>query len=909
MQLIHFQFVLSSSTACKTAGMQFLAYLEKTIQKTKNETSSNRLSTLLTSMKICVDASKVVNFSTKLDRLREVLMLATTLALRMSTRDQHAELVSHLQALHITHKSEDDRTREVAATIEQLIDTIQNKATSWLSDVQEHVDRCLERINTLRDSLPLTTERTILDWLDYRQRSWRYEEVPPAYRKTFEWILEPPSCKEKWSNFGDHLLSQDRSLPYFIVGKAGSGKSTLMKFLLGYQKTRLALEQWAHPLKLVTISFFFWNLGTALQKSINGLLRSLLHGVLSQYPELIPAVLPSFYQNLAALGDSTDPSYTEMKAALDLLRDKSLNILKICVFIDGIDELQGDHKDLALFLRALASPHLKVVLSSRPINACINTFQGCPSLQLQDLTRSDMATFIEGELCAHPLMVHLSKCSPTTADTLVTEMKDKAEGVFLWVSLVVRLLVDGLENGDDVSDLLQKLRSLPSDLADLYRSMMNRMSPEYRGQAAEIFMLHMEWRDNTREKPFPAAVLAIALQQPSSATHNSLAPDDDGMLRWAVQSIEARIRSRCYGLLELHQRPVEREDSFLRTARFYGTTTDLAVEYLHRSVAEFLAQPDVWTQICSAVQKPNFDPAANLALACLAMMKATLNLWDPSLRVYLGLGVAFVKRAPTLTLDRLQQYMTQIDETMNQFHKGATFDRIGFHWSVHPEFGVIPEAFWSIGVSKPVGVSVSNHCNLLTFAVRTGFHEYLRLASARTLSDPEARSVLLIHAFESWIKSPASGPKSTAREIPGSEPNLADMAETLQCLLTHTIRPEESYLDLPITSIVLRLVTTLQKEEKWLEIAELLRVVLVTSKSPNDLMKQLGEEAIGVLRKIISSDDCEVRSIGTSIKRILATDDCKTSLFETDGAINEQEVAVVHSPIARQRLLDYSTSP
>ena len=895
------QFVLESATACKTSGVEFLAYLDKLMNKSP---SSNLFRNVHASLRFHLKLSKVEEFATKLDRLREVLMLATTLALRTSSNDQHTELMSHLQALRITKDAEDSGAEAATATIQVLIDTIQQQATSSLSSLQAHVDQCISSIEGLRSSLPHEAEQSILRWLNFRQGFWRYEEVPFAYRKTFEWIFEHSSSMDQWSDFSHHLSDHENFLPYFIMGKAGSGKSTLMKFIVEHQKTKLALARWAGPLKLLTLKFFFWNLGTALQKNIAGMLRSLLHEVLSKFPELIPAVLPDFYQHIATLETDEEPSYTELKKTFKLLREKSSNFLKICIFIDGIDELDGDHRDLSIFLRGLASPHIKLVISSRPINACINALQGCPSLRLQDLTRSDMATFIEGELCAHPLMVNLSKFSPVAVDNLVAEMRDKAEGVFLWVSLVVRLLVDGLENGDDMSDLLRKLRSLPTDLAALYQRMMNRMSPEYRGQAAEIFQLQKEWREVTDERPFPALVLATALQQPSRALHNSLAPNNYGVLQWAAQSIEARVRSRCCGLLEVHRRPVGPEDSFAHSAEFYGTSTDLAVEYLHRTVAEFLVHPDVWSEICSAIQQPDFDPAASLALASLAMMKAAFNFWAPPLLMHLRHGVGFVKRSVTMTADQLQQYMTQIDETMGQFFLRSNIKQANCHWSTQPEIGITPKTSSLIeGLSKDIEDVLSRQSNILTFAAQTAVHKYLRVVLQKSRIDQEIQFALLIYAMESWIAtfSPGSSTKAYQRVTYGLK--LADMVETLQLLLTDLVPPESHCFGLSIASTILRLGEKLRSMRKYLELAEMLRTFFAASRTPADLAKQMSgnlnqrHELKQLIGAIISCTDIEAKRIGFEIKRMTSIDNWESSEFNLPLPLSQR--IVPHPPAAR----------
>jgi chromosomal replication initiation ATPase DnaA len=95
-----------------------------------------------------------------------------------------------------------------------------------------------------------------------------------------------------WANDSTNFLEEVSEKPFFINGKAGSGKSTLMKFICDDARTKNALKRWAGANELVTLQFFFWNLGTNVQKSHAGLLRGLLHAALEQNPELIPAVFP-----------------------------------------------------------------------------------------------------------------------------------------------------------------------------------------------------------------------------------------------------------------------------------------------------------------------------------------------------------------------------------------------------------------------------------------------------------------------------------------------------------------------------------------------------------------------------------------------------------------------------------------
>jgi hypothetical protein len=132
----------------------------------------------------------------------------------------------------------------------------------------------------------------ILSSLHFQAETERYESVSEAHTKTFNWIYYKESSAEetKWDDFAEWLEYGDGL--YWINGKAGSGKSTLMKYISDNPLTRKLLSTWAGGSNFRTAHFYFWNLGTALQKSQIGLLRSLLLAVLGDNHDLIPLILP-----------------------------------------------------------------------------------------------------------------------------------------------------------------------------------------------------------------------------------------------------------------------------------------------------------------------------------------------------------------------------------------------------------------------------------------------------------------------------------------------------------------------------------------------------------------------------------------------------------------------------------------
>ena len=195
----------------------------------------------------------------------------------------------------------------------------------------------LKRLITIGRPLESKSRKCIqiLESLQYKRMTARYEKIVEAHAETFEWILD----ERLLSQYGElqhhflHWLINGNDF-FWVSGKAGSGKSTLMKFITEHPKTRQALSQWASPHHLITASFYFWHTGTVLQKSQEGLLRSLLYEVLSQCPNMIPDVLPERW----ALCEHSNPTYcewsrTELVNAIAKFSSQPIMLKRACFFI------------------------------------------------------------------------------------------------------------------------------------------------------------------------------------------------------------------------------------------------------------------------------------------------------------------------------------------------------------------------------------------------------------------------------------------------------------------------------------------------------------------------------------------------------------------------------------------------
>jgi hypothetical protein len=776
---------------------------------------------------------------------------------------------------------------DIVVAIQLLADIVQGQAGTKLDTIDTQIQLCVDEIKALRSELPQDREKSLLRWLNFRQISWRYEEVPLAYQKTFEWVLQRPHPDDDWDNFQSYLTTTDAANPYFVNGKAGSGKSTLMKFLAKHPMTMNALSKWAGTHELYVATFFFWNLGTPLQRSRTGMLRALIYSILERFPELIPAVLPSLYQNWKQSEAESEPTYIEMKNALDLITQKSSSFLRLCIFIDGIDEFDGDHKDISLFLRSLASPYVKLIVSSRPVNACLNAFQGCPTLRLQDLTRNDMELFVQGELASHTLMRGLTHRFPQDAAQLVSEIKDKADGVFLWVKLVVRMLVDGLEAGDDMKDLQEILRSLPSDLRYLYQRMFESMQPEYRRQASEIFQLHQIWNTFIIDQPLRALILSYAIEPPLGAFALPIAPLNRDTFHWRTQHIEARIRSRCCGLLELHIK------CYLGGFRAtHGNLSGLAIPvemsngpavgYLHRTVAEFLASEGVWDIICAPTKNSVFDPVLNLTCACLSVMKLCNNFNDRALELCLNHAVVLCRNAIKMSEEMLKQCIQSIDQIMRE-HKTKTSTNIfnspdsELHWSTNLQ---------DLDTDPITRKRCRELASISTFAAVNGLVKYLKATCNRNSDEFLSRYAMAIYAMESRKHSRRTGQPYLAT-LPVSHRERRD---TLLFLLGNVIPPESEAFGSSLWKQAIILSRKLRIETRLLDSAELMRIFLSATKITSvPIESGIRSECSFLLRAISGNEDPGLRKLGAEIEQLAFPFLHSPGVIPRANAINESE--------------------
>ena len=208
-------------------------------------------------------------------------------------------------------------------------------------------------------------EHTILKSLGFESRAVRYSSVTEAHHQTFGWVFREVCDLEDQSSGNLLTWLQEGSGIFWVSGKPGSGKSTLMKFVVDHPQTLPALSSWSSPKPAYIANHFFWSAGTPMQKSWQGLLQTLLYEIFRQLPDLIEMTCTERWPNTIEQLSHNAWHLPELRRILQRISDQKDLSAKFCFFIDGLDEFDGDHLEFCSVLRGLSNTsHVKLCVSS-----------------------------------------------------------------------------------------------------------------------------------------------------------------------------------------------------------------------------------------------------------------------------------------------------------------------------------------------------------------------------------------------------------------------------------------------------------------------------------------------------------------------------------------------------------------
>jgi len=587
-------------------------------------------------------------------------------------------------------------------------------------------------------------QKRILRRLWYRVMDDRRDSVADAHYKTLRWALEPPDPDSERADLGEWFRLG--SGVFWLSGKPGSGKSTLVKYLYRHPKTKSFLQKWAKEYALTLASFFLWNLGTEEQKSQEGLLRALLYQVLDSEPALAEDLLPKMWYE-AYQGDDVKlglPSKAEMTQAFQELGRLCTTTRKFCFFIDGIDEYSGNYMDGIAFINSLAAnSNVKVLVSSRPIAPCEDAFAAKPMLRLQDLTRDDILAYIDETIGSHPYLTILEEEEPGSASQIKTEVADKSSGVFLWVVLACRSLLEGYAAFDSASELKRRVDELPPELEALFQHILGKIEGRYQAQAARMlrvcYQAQLVQGTSTNKIYTVGLALVGGIEMDVANVSPIRITTTDKEKRTKCHLLQGRLRSRCCGLVELVSISQKHDPDrcFCLSTGQHDRLIDSTVEFMHRTLFEFLSIRGVWELPCLQFQDSSFD--ANAILACTSLQLIQLSLVWPAINS--NRPEVFVKDCLVYTIQSEKSSIRVVGPILKKMEEALPAQLPVTSSSVPPFFS-------KLKISSPHYFLAAHRLGLV-LAVEAGMVDFIRsYGASHNLCEPIANegAPLLFHA-------------------------------------------------------------------------------------------------------------------------------------------------------------------
>ncbi|KAH7362306.1 hypothetical protein B0T11DRAFT_83029 [Plectosphaerella cucumerina] len=554
-------------------------------------------------------SDQIAEIERKLDAYRVQLLLRLSLILADDNKSIQAQLDRIHQGNTNTFSETISQLRSVQDVIQRLEVGLQTQADHAstidadqafaMEDIREELSRIAKTLQNIHQQTPADLQ--ILGRLRFDHVHTRFDAIIDGDFDSFTRLLDndidqssrPDADKEQarealgyWLESGDKVLH--------ISGKAGSGKSTLMKLLSQNKIMVEKLGAWAGSKRLVVAKFFFWlSDRNPLQNSLEGLYRTILLEVLRQCPELTRIVFPEEWDKISALTAAHfgHPNPENSSFRLVELQDAMTKLINsfpgssayaFCFFIDGLDEYAGrsmDHLNLAKQLQSwVQSPNIRICASSRPYEEFHLVFDSSARIHLHELNGPDIRHFgqqmLEAENAPKALLSHAQ------IEELAFEVSINASGVFLWARLVLDSVCEGIRHQSNYAALEAKIEQAPEELTDLFLFLFNQINPADRTRAYQLLLLAasdlgqnanallVSWIDDLEDPDFPYNTPRVAYT-------------DEEVTR-RISYAEAQLKLTCKGLLEVRHRALWTRDVYSRHL----------IYFLHRTVNDFLCQPE-----------------------------------------------------------------------------------------------------------------------------------------------------------------------------------------------------------------------------------------------------------------------------------------------------------------------------
>ena len=322
--------------------------------------------------------------------------------------------------------------------------------------------------------IPLTPEEVKLvqgfytsDYLTHR------EGLAMRHEGTCQWIFEHRGYLD-WYKASEQTI-------LWVSGNPGMGKTILASAVIETLELQTSNTQ--------KVIYFFCDDKYDNQRSFAAILRGLVHQLLltDTKNRVEKYVRPhedkkELHNSLAALWD----------IFVSIIEEKEGTTICILDALDECEETSRGH--FFMFIQEFFSKpaskagkgKLKLLFTSRPYDSIRWEFLGLPEeMQLrikaeaeEELINRDIMAYIDSEV---ERLAKLRRYDAALKNLVLTSLKTRADGSFLWASLVLRILLK-----TPTSKVEQRLKAFPAELESVYSRIMIEMSRDARSMLVWI---------------------------------------------------------------------------------------------------------------------------------------------------------------------------------------------------------------------------------------------------------------------------------------------------------------------------------------------------------------------------------------------------------------------------------------
>ena len=373
-------------------------------------------------------------------------------------------------------------------------------------------------------------------------------------------------------------LGHERGL-FWIEGKPGSGKSTLMKSL------SLQCQEQPKSTDDTTIAHFFSNRRTVFEQRFESLLMHVLLRLLGEHPSLFETMIDivrGLVRSCECEITHVHWSSGSLKKCLMRIVTDGKQVAKVCLIVDALDECQdlSVRECVAFFEELSSSKHrigVKVCFSSRYVPEDMVT--GSPSTSgflLEDKNQTCIANYVKNRMS----LTGMSQGIGNGEKELEIEILRKADGIFLWVKIVLQELEIAHEDGATFAELRTILVAIPGKLSGLFQDLLEKIGDGFLTETNDMLALVLSAR-----RPLLLAEFRLAFAFGRGSLFESQAAMR--LSREIVQDdmvMKKRIRSRCGGIIEVRK-------------YFLFEEAREELQFIHPSVKDFLLENTASTKI------------------------------------------------------------------------------------------------------------------------------------------------------------------------------------------------------------------------------------------------------------------------------------------------------------------------